>query len=112
MLCSVVRAPTRFDELQTLYDIYRPFVEPFISITSSGVLVSFAVERKHTTFYTYGMDVASWLSGASSVPSTPYLTSIPLSLPLISLTRLVQYLHVTKLSPSELAECIAEATGH
>ena len=32
-----------------------------------------------TTFYTHGMDVSSWLSGATPRPSTPYFASIPIS---------------------------------
>ncbi|THV07258.1 fatty acid synthase [Dendrothele bispora CBS 962.96] len=104
-----------FDELKTLYNIYRPFVESFISDISTDVLVPLAAEREHTTFYTFGMDVASWLSGSSPTPSTAYLASIPLSLPLIGLTQLVQYLvvcHVTGLSPGELSKRVAGATGH
>ncbi|KAF5337910.1 hypothetical protein D9758_013124 [Tetrapyrgos nigripes] len=104
-----------FDELQALYDIYRPFIEPFISIVSSDILAPLAAEKEHTTFYTYGMDVASWLSGDSPVPSTPYLASIPLSMPLMGLTQLVQYLvacHVTGLTPGALSKRITGATGH
>lgn len=104
-----------FDELQSLYDIYKPFVAPFIATVTSEVLVPFADDQQATTYYTYGLDVASWLSGASPRPSTAYLASIPISFPLIGLTQLVQYLVVCKvagLTPEELRSRIAGATGH
>ncbi|EEB93555.1 hypothetical protein MPER_07767, partial [Moniliophthora perniciosa FA553] len=48
-------------------------------------------------------------------PSKPYLASIPVSLPLIGVTQLVQYLvvcHVVGLTPGELSDRVKGATGH
>ncbi|KAJ3783459.1 fatty acid synthase [Lentinula aff. detonsa] len=102
------------DELQSLYDIYKPFVASFIS-TMSEILIPLAEEKQYTTFYTHGLDVISWLSGVVSRPSISYLASVPVSFPLIGLTQLVQYLivcKVTGLTPGELADRMTGATGH
>jgi fatty acid synthase subunit alpha len=61
------------------------------------------------------MDVSAWLSGALPRPPTAYLASAPISFPLIGLTQLVQYLivcRVSGLSPGELRDRMAGATGH
>ncbi|KAF9007571.1 fatty acid synthase [Cyathus striatus] len=95
-----------FDELQGLYDIYTPFVAPFLNTVTNAILIPLAESNASSTFYTYGLDVVSWLSGA--VP-------LPVSLPLIGLTQLVQYLVVCRvagLTPAELRERIQGATGH
>lgn len=104
-----------FDELQSLYDIYKPYVAPFIATITNEILKPLTAERVSTAFYTHGMDVTSWLSGAAPRPPTSYLASIPLSLPLIGLTQLVQYLVVCRvagLTPGDLRARIAGATGH
>lgn len=104
-----------FDELQNLYDIYGPFVAPFVETLTSDILVPLADEEDDTTFYTYGLDVASWLSGATKRPDIAYFASIPISFPLIGLTQLVQYMvacHVLNLTPGELRRNLAGATGH
>jgi fatty acid synthase subunit beta len=103
-----------FDELQSLYDIYKPYVAPFVA-TITEVLKPLASAREATSFYTYGLDVVSWLSGGKPRPSTEYFTTIPVSLPLIGLTQLVQYLvvcHVSGLTPGQLRDRISGATGH
>ncbi|KAE9399788.1 fatty acid synthase [Gymnopus androsaceus JB14] len=103
------------DELQSLYDIYKPFVASFISTISEEILIPLAEEKQFTSFYTHGLDVSSWLADPTSRPSVPYLASVPVSLPLIGLTQLVQYLIVCKvagLTPGELSDRIAGATGH
>lgn len=103
-----------FDELQNLYDIYTPYVSPFLRKITSDVLIPLTSQSSQTSYYAHGMDVMSWLSGASR-PSTAYLASVPLSLPLIGLTQLTQYLitcRVANLTPGELRSQIAGATGH
>jgi fatty acid synthase subunit alpha len=104
-----------FDELQSLYDIYKPYVDPFITTITREVLESLAAVRQDTLFYTYGMNVIAWLSGAVPRPPLSYLASVPVSSPLIGLTQIVQYLvvcRVSNLTPAELRSRIAGATGH
>ena len=103
------------DELQNLYDIYKPFVAPFIQTVTRDILVPLAEQEEESTFYTFGLDVASWLADSTSRPTVAYLASVPISFPLIGLTQLVQYLitcHVAGLTPGELRSRIAGVTGH
>ena len=106
-----------FDELQNLYDIYKPFVAQFVQTLTEDVLAPLVAEEEasSTTHYTFGLDVWSWLSGTAARPAVPYLTSVPISFPLIGLTQLVQYLvvcHVINLTPGELHSRLSGATGH
>ncbi|KAF8843701.1 hypothetical protein BDN67DRAFT_963867 [Paxillus ammoniavirescens] len=104
-----------FDELQTLYDTYKPYVSPLITAITDEILIPLVAASPASSFYNYGMDVASWLSGISSRPPVSYLASIPISLPLIGLTQLIQYLvvcRVSALTPGQLRDHIAGATGH
>lgn len=104
-----------FDELQSLYDIYKPFVASFIATITTDILVPLATEEQTSPYYTFGLDVLSWLNGTTPRPSVAYLASVPISFPLIGLTQLVQYLVVCKVAgliPEELRSRIAGATGH
>jgi fatty acid synthase subunit alpha len=103
-----------FDELQNLFDIYKPFVAPFVQTLTQDVLAPLVAEEV-STHYMFGLDVVSWLSGAVTRPAVPYLASVPISFPLIGLTQLVQYLvvcHVANLTPGELRSRLSGATGH
>ncbi|KAH7884386.1 hypothetical protein F5I97DRAFT_1968464 [Phlebopus sp. FC_14] len=104
-----------FDELQLLYDTYGPYVSPLITAITNEILVPLAVERQQSNFYNHGLDVASWLSGTTPRPPIEYIASIPISLPLIGLTQLIQYLticRVSGLTPGQLRKSFAGATGH
>jgi fatty acid synthase subunit alpha len=57
-----------FDELQTLFDAYRPFVEPFLASIINEVLQPLASASQGTSFYEHGLNVISWLSGAVPLP--------------------------------------------
>jgi fatty acid synthase subunit alpha len=104
-----------FDELETLYKLYTPFIAAFLQAITSSVLVPLTAASEHVSFYTHGMDVYSWLTGATPRPPVEYLASVPLSLPLIGLTQLAQYLvacRVAGLTPGEMRARFAGATGH
>ena len=104
-----------FDELQSLFDIYKPFVASFIAAITTDILVPLATEEQTTPYFTFGLDVLSWLTGTAPRPSVAYLASVPISFPLIGLTQLVQYLITCKvagLTPGELRSRIAGTTGH
>ena len=94
-----------FDELQNLYDIYKLFVAPFIQTLTQDVLAPLvAMEETSTYYYTFGLDILSWISGVTARPAVSYLASVPISLPLIRLTQLVQYLvvcYVAGLTPRQ-----------
>ncbi|KAI0950742.1 hypothetical protein AcW1_007973 [Taiwanofungus camphoratus] len=102
-----------FDELQNLYDVYKPFVASFLA-EMTQILVPLALESE-STYYSHSLDVISWLTNLTSRPPISYLASIPVSLPLIGLTQLTQYLvvcRVARLSPGELRDRLHGATGH
>jgi fatty acid synthase subunit alpha, fungi type len=50
-----------FDELQSLYDIYKPYVAPLISTVTNEVLIPLVSAREATSFYfyAYGLQVLS-----------------------------------------------------
>lgn len=106
-----------FNELQALYDTYRPLVEPTLA-AASHQLTSLAEEaalQGFSSYYLHGLDVLAWLSGRRTKPASSYLGSIPLSLPLIGLTQLIQYLvacRVSGVTPGQFRERIRGATGH
>ena len=71
-----------FDELQALYDTYNPYVSSFLSTVTNDLLVPLAAESDDSTFYTHGLNIISWPSGAVPRPPLPYLASVPVSMPL------------------------------
>lgn len=106
-----------FDELRNLYEIYKPYVAPLITKVSTDLLhpLSIKAESDGHSFYSYGLDVASWLDGSAPVPPVEYLASIPVSFPLIGLTQLVQYLSACRssnLTPGGMRDLLKGATGH
>lgn len=103
-----------FDELQNLYDIYKPYVTPFITMLTINILQPLAIASA-SPYYAYGLEVLSWLSGALPRPPTDYFASVPVSFPLIGLTQLTQYLvacRVLNVTPGELRSRLQGATGH
>jgi fatty acid synthase subunit alpha, fungi type len=104
-----------FDELQTLYETYKPFVASFLEAITNEILVPLAAENEETSFYAHGLDVYAWLSGSIERPPVAYLASVPISLPVIGLTQLAQYLvvcHVAGITPDEMRSRLGGATGH
>lgn len=106
-----------FDELQALFDTYRPLVQPGLEAATKA-LQALAEEANLSGFgsyYTHGIDVIGWLSGKVTRPPVEYLASVPLSLPLIGLTQLTQYLvscHASGLTPGEFRAQVKGTTGH
>jgi len=102
-----------FDELQKLYDLYTPYVEPFIQTITDELFAPLV--RASSFSYHHGLDVSSWLSGSAPRPPVSYLASVAVSFPVIGLTQLTQYLvafKVANLTPGEMLERFAGATGH
>ncbi|KAG8770032.1 3-oxoacyl-[acyl-carrier-protein] synthase, partial [Ceratobasidium sp. 428] len=106
-----------FDEFKALYAIYKPYVHEYVAKMASEVLIplSQSTDAQNLAYYAYGLDVLSWLDGSVATPPVDYLASIPLSLPVIGLTQLAQYLVVCRasaLTPGELRDRMKGATGH
>lgn len=105
-----------FDELQTLYDIYKPYVADFVATVSKS-FEEYIGSAPGTTasYYTHGLNVLAWLEGTVPRPPVAYLASIPVSFPLIGLSQLIQYLvtcRVANLSPGDMRSALKGATGH
>lgn len=78
-------------------------------------LVDEARQQGFANLYTQGLDVSGWLSGTSPKPDNEYFVPAPVSLPLIGMTQLLQYLVVCRcsgLSPDEFRRCFVNTTGH
>ncbi|KAG8716660.1 3-oxoacyl-[acyl-carrier-protein] synthase [Ceratobasidium sp. 394] len=106
-----------FDELKSLYAIYEPYVREYVAEMTAEVLIplSQSPDAQNLAYYTYGLDVLGWLDGSIATPPIDYLASVPVSLPVIGLTQLVQYLVVCRasaLTPGELRDRMKGATGH
>ena len=102
-----------FDELQSLYDLYTPYIASFIRAINDE-LFSPLVHSSSFAF-DHGLDVLSWLSGSAPRPPVSYLASVAVSFPLIGLTQLAQYLvtfKVAGLTPGEMLDRLSGATGH
>lgn len=100
--------------LQTLYDLYTPLLHPFLALASEH-LVSLASAESSTLLYDKSLDALSWLQKPSTRPDVSYLASCAVSLPLIGLTQLAQYVVYGKgssLGPAELGAKFKGATGH
>ncbi|GAA5867928.1 hypothetical protein JCM8547_003416 [Rhodosporidiobolus lusitaniae] len=103
-----------FDELQSLFDLYSPLLLPFLTLASEH-LVRLAAAESSTLIYEQSLDALAWLQDPSSRPEVPYLASCAVSLPLIGLTQLAQYIVYGKgssLGPAELGAKLKGATGH
>ncbi|TXT15634.1 hypothetical protein VHUM_00137 [Vanrija humicola] len=104
------------DELQSLFDVYRPFVEDLLaSLTEKALNPLAAKYGDKYPYYSEGLDVLSWLNGSTPRPPVEYLASIPVSMALIGVTQLVQYVvsaRIADVSPGELRELYKGATGH
>ncbi len=104
-----------FDELQMLFDTYYPFVEPFLISIDDGVLQPLASVSQSTSFYEYGLNGISWLTGVAPLPPIAYFASVPVSSPPIRLTQFIQYYaaaRVSGLSPAELWAHFSGTSGH
>ncbi|GAA5936216.1 hypothetical protein JCM1841_007037 [Sporobolomyces salmonicolor] len=103
-----------FDELQTLYDLYAPLLTPFLARASEH-LVSLSAAESATLLFDKSLDALAWLQNPSTRPDVSYLASCAVSLPLIGLTQLAQYVVYGKgssLGPAELGAKFQGATGH
>lgn len=82
---------------------------------ASAHLTSLSAAESSTLLYGNGFTVLHWLQAPATRPSVAYLASCAVSLPLIGLTQLAQYVVFGKghhLGPKELADKFKGATGH
>lgn len=106
-----------FNELQALYDTYRPLLHPLLEAATTQLesLAEEATLQGFNSYYLHGLDVLAWLSGTKPRPAVAYLASVPLSLPLIGLTQLLQYYvscRACGLTPGDFCKRMEGVTGH
>lgn len=117
MLTCLSKIQIYFAELQALFAAYRPLLEPVVRDASSllETLVDEARQQGFANFYSQGLDVAGWLRGTTPLPNNAYFVPAPVSLPLIGLTQLLQFLVVCRcsgLSPDDFRRAFVNTTGH
>lgn len=103
-----------FDELREVYTTYPWFVADFI-LQSASLLQSLARDPRAEKLFSKGLDVMRWLHNKDSQPDTDYLVSAPVSLPLIGLVQLANYMVTCKalgLTPDTVRERLSGVTGH
>ncbi|KAJ2830624.1 fatty acid synthase alpha subunit Lsd1 [Coemansia erecta] len=94
------------EEAQWLFDVYRPLLSDFVqrvSVFFDGE----ARDSRISSAYPNGLDVYGWLTRPASVPNTYYMESMPVMLPVIGLTQLMQVMVLFKtlfMLPGELAQ--------
>lgn len=97
-----------------IFDQYSPLLLPTLAAAESA-LSTLARQHAATLHYAHSMKPLHWLQNPESRPPVPYLASCAVSLPLIGLTQLSQYVLTAKilnLSPAQMAAKFQGATGH
>jgi hypothetical protein len=102
-----------FDELQTLFDTYRPFVEPFLASIIDKVLQPLASASQGNSFYEHGVNVISWLSGSAPLPPASFLENVQKALKWLFFAgmRGQQLFPVLALEPSVVQDSIDGGEG-
>ncbi|KAJ2835076.1 hypothetical protein GGI24_000044 [Coemansia furcata] len=93
------------EETRSVYFTYHPLVENFVS-RMCEFLKREAAEPSFVRVYQRGLDVLAWLEQPERVPAQEYMISVPVSIPVVGLTQLMQVVVLYKtlgMSPAELA---------
>ena len=98
-----------------MYEVYGSLFTPLLT-AAENTLSQLASKHSSTLYYSHGLTPLSWLSGRSSRPPVPYLASCAISLPLIGLVQLAQYMATSRIlgftTPDAMANRMKGATGH
>jgi fatty acid synthase subunit beta len=118
-------------ELRTNYQVYvdvRPTIEKaIVALQKQATLLLEGEEeapsakagsdsgvKGYNELFNHGLNVLEWITDDSNVPPSTYLSSAPVSYPMIGLTALINYLVCIKtwnLSPSEVVSHFKGVTG-
>ncbi|KAJ2470927.1 fatty acid synthase alpha subunit Lsd1, partial [Coemansia sp. RSA 2320] len=102
------------EETRMLYATYRPLVSDYVACMSE-FLQQEAGEAAFSQVYRKGLDVVAWLESDEEVPDQEYMLSVPVSIPVVGLTQLMQVMVLFKtlgISPGELASSFEAIAGH
>ncbi|PVV05312.1 hypothetical protein BB560_000171 [Smittium megazygosporum] len=103
-----------FDETRDVFQIYEPLIKPFMELMSSHIK-SLSLEPQWRSALPKGMDIIYWLTHPEVQPDTSYLISAPVSMPLIGMTQLANFLVLCKVlnkTPQWLTKNFKGLTGH
>ncbi|KAJ2740217.1 fatty acid synthase alpha subunit Lsd1, partial [Coemansia sp. BCRC 34301] len=102
------------EETRSVYKVYRPLVARFVD-RMCKFLSQEAAEPQFARLYHSGLDVRAWLEQPECTPAQEYIVSVPVSIPVVGLTQLMQVVVLYKtleMSPAELASSFEAIVGH
>ncbi|CAJ0552340.1 Ff.00g063190.m01.CDS01 [Fusarium sp. VM40] len=102
------------DELRYLLTTYQSLIKSTLR-ASEELLLSLLHVADAPDIYAQGLAFINWLESDSSVPSREYLSSAPVSFPLIGILQLVSYEVTCKtlgLHPGQLRDSLSGTSGH
>ncbi|PVU94326.1 hypothetical protein BB561_002640 [Smittium simulii] len=103
-----------FNETRELYELYEPLVKPYIELMSSHIK-TLASEPQWRSVLSKGLDINYWITHPEVQPDSTYLISAPVSMPVIGLTQLANFLIVCKIlnkTPGWVVNNFKGVTGH
>ena len=103
-------------ELRALFETYTHVVEPILA-TAEDALHTLLRDASpfRTKHFNHGLEILQWMRRSESAPSTDYLLSAPVSLPLIGLLQFATYAVICwslKKTPGEVTQTFIGMTGH
>lgn len=107
---------TCLDTLQTLHQLYEPLVAPLLS-RATAHLQDLASRDEFRPHFPRGLDILRWIThlDPDTRPATSYLTSAPVSFPLVGLLQLTCFYAISRIlrvAPSRLVSLFHVASGH
>lgn len=99
---------------QYLYDVYGPLFQPLL-VAGQEILSALAAKHSSSLLYPNNLLPWTWLTSRESRPSVPYMASCAVSLPLIGLVQMCQYMvtaRIQQLTPDQMTSTLKGATGH
>ena len=104
-----------FHELKNLYSTYGSLIEDVFDVAAQ-LLKRLASQTNTIHYYEeHGFDIRVWLQELDSVPPDDFISTAPVSFPIIGLLSLAHYCITCKilgLSPGELRRSLRGLTGH
>lgn len=103
-----------FEELRQLYTTYPSFVRDLLD-SSDELLTSLSKDSRSIGQFPQGLDLLKWLNHPRSTPSSEYLISAPVSMPLIGVVQLAYFAFLGKSlgrTPGQFLEIFGGLTGH
>ncbi|KAJ2229527.1 fatty acid synthase alpha subunit Lsd1, partial [Coemansia sp. RSA 485] len=102
------------DKARWMVDVYGPLIGDFVE-QMSNFMQAESRDNRLVRAYPKGLCVSKWINNTLAVPDSQYLISSPVSIPLVGLVQLMQFMVLYKtlgVSPGELARRFDVATGH